>query len=480
MNSSRTWNTSALLLGAGVLCVAAFLSLWQLGKAPLWDYDESTYAEIAHEALEGGPVVAPTFMYTPFFEKPPLLMWLVEGSVRVFGESEWSLRLPSALAAVATVLVVMLLAFELSGSTYTGVLAGAILATTAPFVETARQVRLDVPVALFVTLSVYGFVRGLRDRRWFLVFGVAAALAALTKSVVVVFALAAVPLFALYLWDFHWLKEKYFWFGVLAAVVVALPWHWYETVLYGNVFWRDYIGINVTARFNEELFNMQSVSNADYVWYLARFAAPWTQVFVFGAVAVFVYRHHFSPRVRAGMFACGTLVILVLAVFFAAATKAPTYLIPAYPFAAVAVSLAILGEMNFKYRAYYVIVAIAIAICLAIGLYASFYDGFHQNPYYSQTDQLSLEERAVAEQLVQHTKGVWYVYGSDREVGSIMYYTRNMHPKALTGTEHPKPGDTVLMYGEQRQQFFSDYHAFSTVVLYGGAQLLLLEVVSED
>ena len=463
-----------------VVLTALFLSFWQVGRAPLWDYDESTYAQIAHEALVEGPILAPHFMGVPFFEKPPLYMWLAEGSARVFGESEWSLRLPSVLLGVLSVLVVMFLAFELSGNVWAGLLAGAILTTTAPFIETARQVRLDVPVAFFVTLAAYGFVRGLRDGKWFTVFGIAVALAALTKSVVAVFALAAVPVFSFWIGDFSWIKNKYFWMGVGAGFVVLAPWHIYQTLHFGSVFWRDYVGINVTLRFNQELFNMVKVSNYDYVWYLSNFANPWTQVFVLGVVPVATYWHLWPKRVRAGMGACSSLLLCIVFVFFAAATKAPTYLIPLYPFGAVAISLAILGVMERMSRPNKAIVCVSIFLCLCIGLWSTVYNGFHRNLYYSQTDQLSAEEKMVAIQLLQKPRATWFVYGGDREVGSIMYYTQNIRPISLAGAEHPKVGDEILLYASQHEQFFHDYGSLSTTVQYPGQQLLLLQVVSED
>jgi 4-amino-4-deoxy-L-arabinose transferase-like glycosyltransferase len=77
------------------LCVlAALIDLRAFG---LTDLDEGFYASVAWEMRHSGDWRTPTFLGEPWFEKPPLLYWLMVGSMRVFGENEFALRLPSAL-----------------------------------------------------------------------------------------------------------------------------------------------------------------------------------------------------------------------------------------------------------------------------------------------------------------------------------------------------------------------------------------------
>jgi 4-amino-4-deoxy-L-arabinose transferase-like glycosyltransferase len=69
----------------------------------LWD--ESWFAVHAYEMLEQGSLLVPYFDGHPVIHgtKPPLQSWLQMISISLFGYSEMSLRLPSAMAAAVTV-----------------------------------------------------------------------------------------------------------------------------------------------------------------------------------------------------------------------------------------------------------------------------------------------------------------------------------------------------------------------------------------
>ena len=198
---------------AVVMLAACVLFLWGLGAAPLQDYDEATYAQVTRDMLQSHNWMSLTRAGSPYFEKPPLYMWMAGVSESILGDSEFALRLPSALSGIALVAVVILLAFELSAdepderSLWAAALAGVIILTMSPVLETARQVRIDVPVALWITLAAYGFVKGLKNPKYFLLFWVAAACALMTKDVIAFFAFAAALAFACWFVNFSWLRR---------------------------------------------------------------------------------------------------------------------------------------------------------------------------------------------------------------------------------------------------------------------------------
>src|SRR5579883_2858545 len=90
-----------LLLAA----LAALLFLTNLGGATLWDVDEGRNSECSIEMLESHDLIVPRFNSQLRIDKPALLYWLQVGAYRAFGISEFSARLPSALAALLTVLI---------------------------------------------------------------------------------------------------------------------------------------------------------------------------------------------------------------------------------------------------------------------------------------------------------------------------------------------------------------------------------------
>ncbi len=99
-----------LLLGA----TAAFY-LARLGAAGLYDPNEGMYAEIPREMLVLGDWLTPHFNFIRYFEKPPLLYWLTAICYQLFGISEFSSRLVTALAATGGVGVVYAIGRDLWG-----------------------------------------------------------------------------------------------------------------------------------------------------------------------------------------------------------------------------------------------------------------------------------------------------------------------------------------------------------------------------
>lgn len=78
------------------------LYLWGLGTLPLVGPDEPRYAQVAREMLERRDLITPTLGGIPWFEKPPLLYWIMMLSFRLLGVSEYAARLGPALCGLVT------------------------------------------------------------------------------------------------------------------------------------------------------------------------------------------------------------------------------------------------------------------------------------------------------------------------------------------------------------------------------------------
>ena len=66
---------------------------------PLIDRDEPRFAEASREMLERGNYIVPYFNNQFRFDKPPLTYWCQVASFRVFGENDFTARLPTAITA---------------------------------------------------------------------------------------------------------------------------------------------------------------------------------------------------------------------------------------------------------------------------------------------------------------------------------------------------------------------------------------------
>src|SRR3979411_528267 len=94
MLAKRGW----LLLFFGI---AAFY-FWGFGLLPLVGPDEPRYAEVAREMFARHDLITPTLGGLPWFEKPPLLYWLMVASYRVIGVTEYAARLGPAVCGRMT------------------------------------------------------------------------------------------------------------------------------------------------------------------------------------------------------------------------------------------------------------------------------------------------------------------------------------------------------------------------------------------
>jgi 4-amino-4-deoxy-L-arabinose transferase-like glycosyltransferase len=71
----------------------------------LFDWDEINFAECAREMLVTGDYFSVKINYLPFWEKPPVFIWMQALSMKMFGVNEFAARFPNAIAGIVTLLV---------------------------------------------------------------------------------------------------------------------------------------------------------------------------------------------------------------------------------------------------------------------------------------------------------------------------------------------------------------------------------------
>lgn len=142
-----------------LFCLSLFLLFYNLGGPALFEPDEGRNAEVAREVLLVQDWEIPHYNFTPRLDKPILFYWLIALSYKLFGVSEWSARLPSALMGLACLLLTLLFAQKSLGSRE-ALWSGLILTTTVAFFLLSRTVVPDMTLTFFVTLSLCAFFRG--------------------------------------------------------------------------------------------------------------------------------------------------------------------------------------------------------------------------------------------------------------------------------------------------------------------------------
>jgi 4-amino-4-deoxy-L-arabinose transferase-like glycosyltransferase len=187
----RHYTTLAFL----TLALAALNLGYRLDREVVTTWDESLYATSAAEMVRSGNWLVTTFQgdVDYYNTKPPLNIWLIAISFKLFGISLWALRLPSFIAAFTTIAVVQAWCRRQLGA-QTAILATVVLSTTFAFlyVHSARSGNPDAWLALDILLTVVTLWSA-RTSPWRLAWlGPLAAVAFLLKGMAVLMPLSIV------------------------------------------------------------------------------------------------------------------------------------------------------------------------------------------------------------------------------------------------------------------------------------------------
>ncbi len=85
-----------------IVTLGCILFIPNIGSVHLFDWDEANFAEAAREMLLSKNYLRVQIDYLPFWEKPPLFIWLQTLSMSVFGINEFAARFPNAITGIIT------------------------------------------------------------------------------------------------------------------------------------------------------------------------------------------------------------------------------------------------------------------------------------------------------------------------------------------------------------------------------------------
>lgn len=332
----RRWGAWALA------AVAAFALLYRLDGLTLRQWDEARLAVNAVEMARTGRWLVTTYGFQPdlWNVKPPLMVWLQAGLIRLIGPTDWAIRLPGALAALATIALVWWFMARSLRSRLGGVLAGSVLLSALGFLGEHHGHAGDYDALLVLWLVVFSLglffvLENGRARHW-LTVSLGLTLATLTKGIAAL--LCGPGVVAYCLAAGRWrkvLRAPGFWLAVGAWAAVTGGWYVLREAAgpgYLTAVWDNELG----GRFAGELEKNEGPFYA-YVRDLARSKfLPWIYLLPF--VVPFALRH---PRARARRAAWFGLcwVVGLLVVISVARTKLVWYANPLYPWLAVLIGL---------------------------------------------------------------------------------------------------------------------------------------------
>jgi 4-amino-4-deoxy-L-arabinose transferase-like glycosyltransferase len=314
---------------AALILLCAVVLFVDLGRPALFDPDEGRNAEKAREILLLNDWVTPHENFLAVLDKPIFYYWLVAASYKSFGISEWSARLPSALAGAGCVILVFLFARRFFGY-WEALWSGLILVTNIEFFLLSRIVIFDMTLTLFITLSLFSFFWALheensRSRRLFLILMYASlSVATLVKGpigvalptiVALVYMITSRKLFLL--------RRLELPFGILFFFAIVAPWY-YQVELRNPGYLRYFLWEENFLRYLTPHFNRGQG------WYyfftvLAIGFIPWT------LCIPEVIKQAWRQRGEDNVLFLSLWAALPFIFFSFSSAKLPHYILPIYP-----------------------------------------------------------------------------------------------------------------------------------------------------
>ncbi|OUL37728.1 phospholipid carrier-dependent glycosyltransferase [Nostoc sp. T09] len=306
------------------------LLLCNSGQNSLMAHDEGYYAGRARQMFESGDWIAP---WGNAHHKTPGPYWLIASSYQLFGVSEFSARIPSAIAGIFCLVTIYEIGKILLGKKVAW-LAATILSVEFLWLQSCRLAAPDIPMILLVLLAILSFLKAEIHHKysyyWLFIAGLSFGLGFLMRSLMIF-----LPMIALlpYLIGehrrHHHLANPMLYLGLAVGLIPTLAWLWLSWSRYG------YESFNRLLGFVVELGSEDRNHNGVlfYFWNIPLKSFPWG---FFSLIGLAVVLHRPIARYQLILVGVPLVWFTELSIF---STRLSHYALGLYPFIALLAAL---------------------------------------------------------------------------------------------------------------------------------------------
>ncbi len=351
-----------------VLCILLLVRLLSLAIYPLMDTTEARYGEMARLMSESGNWLTPMFSYdVPFWGKPPLHTWMSAAGIELYGVSEFAVRFPHWLAAVAVIVLTSYFAKTLGLS---ALKVAILLTSTVVFYVSAGAVMTDMALTLGMTLAMVGFYLCWQGSKSWGYLGFAGLAIGLLAKGPVILVLMGLSVGLWLIWGFGFIKP---WrelvkrvpivSGLLLMLLLSLPWYlmaeqatpgFLEYFIVGEHWLRF-----VDSGWQGDLYGSAHDEPRGTIWlFFAVAALPWT-LFIPRALWR-LWQQGVGFDLQTKFFLSWMLSPMILFTF--AGNVLPAYVLPSVPGVALLIAYAWKGAAIPKLR----VIALTISLLLLL------------------------------------------------------------------------------------------------------------------
>ena len=336
---------------------------------PMLDPDEGRYAEIPREMLTTGDWTTPRLDGLKYFEKPALQYWATAALYSVVGLSNWSSRLWTVGLGFACLPLIYAWLARLYDRR-AAIAAVAILAMSPYFGIIGHLDLLDASFTFWMCATVLAFalaqsapLRSSKERNWMLVCWAAAALAVLSKGIVVfVLAGGTLVLYSVAERDLRPWRRLHVLLGLPLFLALAAP--WFIVVSLRNSDFAQFFFVHE----HFQRFLTKEAQRVEPWWYFLALlivgAFPWLVMLARASLSAWRdsgSSYQFKPLKFLLLFSAITLVF-----FSTSDSKLATYILPMFPPLAAFTGVAVTDRPGFFSRS--ARAAAGLALFVAVGL----------------------------------------------------------------------------------------------------------------
>jgi 4-amino-4-deoxy-L-arabinose transferase-like glycosyltransferase len=188
----------------------------------------------------------------------------------------------SAIFGVLIVYLTYSLCNYLYKDNWTSFLAAFVLLFPGLFLDSSRRAMLDITLAFFVTASMYCLIKGLENRKFYLLYGLMAGCAVLTKSVLGFFPIVIGFVFMFWYGGLRNIFDFRFLAGVALSIIVGCSWYLVNWMMFGDLFIDRHFKTPNMQLIPGETFSNNTLYIFGYLKDMLRNYRPWFPVTVVG------------------------------------------------------------------------------------------------------------------------------------------------------------------------------------------------------
>lgn len=224
-----------------LIVLACFPLFRNLGATQIKLWDEATYANNSIDMLrDDANILVVENLGEPdlYNTKPPFAIWMQALSMKWLGINEFSVRLPSAMFGLFTLLIVFIFCIRNFEDVFTGFLSSMILVTSQGFVtnHVTRTGDLDSVLVFFLTLGLITFIdlmiiKPKNPNYHLFLIATSLVLGFLTKGIAGFLMTPAMILLLFFNNNYLFLKDKRIYFAGISVVVVCAGYYFIRELI---------------------------------------------------------------------------------------------------------------------------------------------------------------------------------------------------------------------------------------------------------